>query len=147
MKESQLRSILRLNPDLSIMADGTIGAPVVYVAPKMSEFDLQTEVFRQCAIKAETNPAYNLVLAIPNGQVRPGQRIEPGLKRGVPDIAIFAARHSRHGCFIELKISPRKQEPEQLEWQRKLRIEGYICSCIWDDPQKVIDLIEWYLEG
>src|SRR5436190_19296296 len=119
--ERDIARLLYGNPDLSIMADGTIGAPVVYVPPKMSEYDMQTEVFRQCAIKAETNPDWQMVAAIPNGQYRPGQRLEAGTRKGFPDLIVPIARHSRIGLALELKVTPHKPTTDQLWWHRQLR--------------------------
>jgi hypothetical protein len=112
---------------------------------KMSEYEMQEEVIQRCDEKAVEQPLWGEVLAIPNGQYRRGQRMEPGLRSGVPDLAIFVARHRKHGCFIELKVSPYKQSENQLLWQKRLRSRGFMSECIWDDPLKVIDFIDWYL--
>lgn len=158
--EKDITLLLKSNPDLAVMGDGTASAtyePVVKAVSgaagvvKMSEFDMQTEVFRQCAIKAETNPDWQMVAACPNGQYRPGQRMEPGLARGFPDIMCLLPRIrgnvQRHGLFIELKVKDGKQSEFQLWWERRLRIQGYVVECIWDDPQKVISTLEWWIGG
>lgn len=137
------------------MGDGTISAPVATVTKqlqvgKLSEFDLQTLVFEECATRALTNSDWEMVAAVPNGQYRPGQRMEAGLKRGYPDIFVALPRIRgnvhRHGLYLELKISPNKMDTYQLWWQRRLRIQGYVCECIWDDPQEVIKTLEWWIE-
>lgn len=143
----ELHYILRANPDLAIMGDGTIGAPVANVAPKMSEFEMQTIVFDVVMRKAETNPEWAIVAAVPNGQYRPGQRLEPGTRRGFPDLIVPIARHSRIGLALELKVTPHKPTEDQLWWHRQLRLRNWAVDVIYDDWQKVIDHIAWYLEG
>lgn len=141
-----LAAILHANPDLDLMAGGTIGAPVAYVMPKLSEFDMQTLVFEEVRRRALTNPEWAMVAAIPNGQYRPGQRMEPGTRKGFPDLIVPMARHSRIGLALELKVTPHKPTADQLWWHRQLRLRNWAVDVIYDDWQKVIEHIEWYLE-
>jgi hypothetical protein len=59
---------------------------------------------------------------------------------------IPVARHSRIGLAIELKVKPNDLDEYQRWWQRRLRVEGWVCEVVYDDPQLAIDLIHWYLE-
>lgn len=145
--ERDLARLLYGNPDLSIMADGTISAPVVYVAPKLTEFDMQSLVFDEVRKRALTSPEWAMVAAIPNGQYRPGQRLEPGTRKGFPDLIVPVARHSRIGLALELKVTPNKPDADQLWWHRQLRLRNWAVDVIYNDPQAVIDHIAWYLEG
>lgn len=142
-----LARLLYGNPDLAVMGDGTIGAPVGNVAPKLSEFDMQSLVFEEVRRREKTNREWEMVTAIPNGQYRPGQRMEPGIRSGFPDIIVPVARHSRTGLALELKVTPHKPTADQLEWHRKLLLRNWAVDVIWDDWQKVIEKIQWFLEG
>lgn len=145
----ELHTMLANNPELALVGDGwDIGRnpTIAGASPRMTEHQLQTLVIEECDRRALANPAYALLYAIPNGQYRPGQRMEAGVKAGIPDLHLPIARHSRHSLYIELKISPRQQTPDQLKWQRRLRVEGHMCECIWDDVEKVMSLLEWYIE-
>lgn len=144
--QKDIAKMLGANPDLSVMGNGTIGAPVASL-PKLSEFDMQAIVFERCAARAEANDEWLSVVAIPNGQYRPGQRMEPGTKKGFPDLIVPIARHSRIGLALELKITPYKPTEDQLWWHHRLRLRNWAVDVIYDDPQKVIDHIAWYIEG
>lgn len=141
-----LAALLHANPELTLIDDGT-RTVIGTVAPKLSEFDMQAKVFELCAERATANDDWFMVVAIPNGQYRPGQRMEPGISAGFPDIIVPVARHSRIGLAIELKVTPRKPRGDQLAWHRRLRIRNWAVEVVYDDPQKVIELIQWYLEG
>ena len=52
-----------------------------------------------------------------------------GVSKGYPDVAIEMSNKSYHGLRIELKrVSGGVRSPEQLEWQRRLRENGYCCE-------------------
>jgi hypothetical protein len=147
MTEAELVKLLRANPELQIAGDvGAMNHADSCIISPCSEFELQRAIVTECQIRSIASPAYGSLVAIPNGQYRRGQRMEPGLAAGMPDLALFVARHGKHGLFIELKVGTNKQSEDQLWWQRRLRIEGYLCECIWDDAQQAMNLIEWYLE-
>lgn len=141
----ELYAILHANPELTLVDDGT-RTVIGTVAPKLSEFDMQAKVFELCTERAATNDDWLMVVAIPNGQYRPGQRMEPGTRKGFPDLIAPVARHSRIGLALELKVTPNKPTEDQLWWHRQLRLRNWAVDVIYDDPQKVIDHIEWYLE-
>lgn len=149
MTESELAKLLISNPDLGIAgaANDHVSASVARVAQsqRLSEHAMQAAIIEECDRRAIEQPEWGLVAAIPNGQFRRGQRMEAGLRSGLPDLVVFAARHSRHGCFVELKIRPNDLSDSQRFWQRRLRVEGYICEVVRDDPQEAIDLLDWYL--
>jgi hypothetical protein len=70
--------------------------------------------------------------AIPNGgkrEARYGNRLKrEGLKKGFPDIGIFAPRGSYHGLFIEFKSRKGVIRKEQIEVMESLTKEGYLCE-------------------
>lgn len=149
-----LAKLLHANPDLAIMGDGTISAPYDKIvdavmgaakAPKLTEHSLQALVFEECARRMSSDPDWAMVVAIPNGQYRPGQRMEPGISAGFPDIIVPMARRGYIGLALELKVTPNKPRGDQLGWHRRLRDCKWVVLVLYDDPQKVIDRIAWYL--
>ena len=70
-----------------------------------TEWDIQRAVFEWLAWYGNRpgREAATWAFAVPNGQYRPGQRMEAGMKAGVPDIFVPEARGGYFGLFIELK--------------------------------------------
>lgn len=119
----------------------------------MTEHDLQASIVAECAWRANQDPRWGLLFAVPNGQYRKGQRMEPGLRAGVPDLFLPVPRRATtahpayHGLFMELKVGRNEPSGEQQIWLRSLREQGYYTCWIYDDPQSAIDLLNWYLEA
>lgn len=67
-----------------------------------SERHFQEEVIAQCDIRAVLEPEYGLVFAIPNGQYRSGQRVEPGLRMA--------------GNFVEVVWDDLSRVMDLFEW-------------------------------
>ena len=110
----------------------------------MTERDDQAALFEWAELQAGTVPELRLLAAVPNGQYRPGQRPEPGIKRGFPDIILPVARQGYHSLFIELKYGKNKTSAIQREWLDALALEGSACYvCYGFDEAKAV--IEWYL--
>jgi len=57
-----------------------------------------------------------MLFAIPNGQYRPGQPPEPGLKAGVPDLCLPWPDEDDGVLFIELKVGSNDTTSAQDEW-------------------------------
>ncbi len=108
------------------------------------EYCMQSVVFERCAMLAALYPEYSLVFAVPNGQFRPGQRMEAGLKAGVPDIFWPVARGGYHGMFIELKVGRNPLQQKQQQWIDRLEMEGFFCVVVRNDPEAVIAEMESY---
>lgn len=52
-----------------------------------------------------------------------------GVSKGYPDISIEMSNRDYNGLRIELKrVSGGIRSPEQIEWQKKLRKNGYCCE-------------------
>lgn len=169
MTERELADLLRRNPDIGIdesgwmakhiaveiaeidKSNGHISGVVKLAAPKLTEHELQKAVIAECDRRSWHNPLWALIAAIPNG----GQRSKAtaaklkaeGVRAGVPDLAIFVARHGYHGAFLELKVGHNKPTDRQRKWIAALQEQGYAVKVFHDDPQPVIDWIKWYLEG
>lgn len=152
MTEEELRKLIAANPDLTALHDGApVGgalAPTVgHTERRYSEYDLQSDVITECDRRALRSPRWGLIMAIPNGQYRAGQRMEPGLRSGVPDLFLPIPRRGYHGLWIELKIRPHKRTERQAWWAGELAREGYRVDLVFDSAALAINVIEQYLEG
>lgn len=142
----ELHSLLSNNPDLALVTDGrrTDIVPKAQVGG-LSEYDMQRQVFEACALRAVEQPAYALLMAVPNGQYRKGQRPEPGIKPGACDLLLPIARGPYHGLWIELKVRPNKPTAAQVEFMRRMEEQGYAVAVIWDSVDEVMRAIDTYL--
>ena len=69
-----------------------------------------------------------------------------GLKKGVPDITLPAARGGYRGLYIELKVGDGKPTPEQKRYMSALQCEGYFVALAYFAAE-AIRLIESYVKG
>jgi hypothetical protein len=149
MTDKELAELLKRNPDVWIEGTGIIAQEKDGVRldfyPIGSERDLQAAIIEECDRRAVTQPEYGLIFAIPNGQYRHGQRMEPGLRAGVPDLLLPVARGRWHGLFLELKYKDNKPSEKQLQWIRALKEQGYRVVTIWDSVGAAMAEIESYL--
>lgn len=112
-----------------------------------NEWEFQAAVIAEAKIRAITQTEYAMLVAIPNGQYRKGQRPEAGITAGLPDLVLLVPRGD-HGCmFIELKLTPNRCSAAQLDMHHRLRMEGYLVAVVWDSVSAVMDEIERYLRG
>lgn len=153
MTESDLAKLLSSNPDLGIigpMNDNALSLVArALVAPqgKLSEHDMQRLIIAECDLRANQDPRWGYIMAIPNGQYRKGQRMEPGLRAGVPDLFLPVAMYGYHGLWIELKVGRNKQTEAQARWYVDLLNLGYQVTVVRDDADEAIARIALYLEG
>ena len=117
----------------------------------LTESQEQQLLFEWAALSAGRWPELALMYHIPNGGSRSkaeaGRFRAEGVKAGVPDICLPAARGGYHGLYIELKrVKGGRVSPAQQGWIAALRDQGY-CACVckgWDDAAHVI---KKYLEN
>ena len=117
----------------------------------LTESQEQQLLFEWAALSAGKWPELALMYHIPNGGSRSkaeaGRFKAEGVKSGVPDICLPAARGGYHGLYIELKrVKGGRVSPAQQGWIAALRDQGY-CACVckgWDDAAHVI---KKYLEN
>lgn len=112
----------------------------------MTERDDQDALFRWAAWKANARPEYALLYAIPNGQYRPGQRPEPGMKRGVPDVCLPVPRGEWHGLYVELKHGRNTTTKAQDWWLAQLAAQGYRVA-VARGFDEAVRMVEGYVEG
>lgn len=106
----------------------------------------QEALFRWAAYMAGTWPELRYMHHIPNGGSRnkaEAARLKrQGVRAGVPDICLPAARGGWHGLYIELKRQKGgRASPEQREWVEYLEKAGY-CARIchgWDEAREMVE--------
>lgn len=110
-----------------------------------NEYKMQLKVFEAFERMALVEPLYKMIFPVPNGQYRTGQRMEAGVKSGVPDFVVAVPRFPYHGAYIELKVKRNTPSPDQERWMEALTAQGYYCQVISDSVEKVVNTVVWYL--
>src|SRR3990167_2356020 len=82
LQPHELHTLLHSNPDLRAEGDNRQPAKIRFA----TEHQFQAALFARLQKLSAENPIFALAMAIPNGQVRKGQRLEPGILSGAPDI-------------------------------------------------------------
>lgn len=115
-----------------------------------SEGEEQATLFSWARMMSGKHPELRLLYHIPNGGERrkseAARMKAEGVKPGVPDICLPAARGPWHGLYIELKRRKGgRLSDAQRRWLEALRKQGYAAYvCFgWKDAA---DLIENYLK-
>jgi hypothetical protein len=104
------------------------------------ERDEQYLLFDWAAWECKRMPELALLFCIPNGQVRRGERTEPGIRPGVPDLCLPVARGDFNALYIEMKFGKNMTTKEQDHWIEKLRYYGNrveVCYS-FEDAQQVL---------
>lgn len=120
-------------------------------SPVPSESEEQRRLFIWADLNKWKWPELESLFHIPNGGKRThaagGRMKAEGLKKGVPDLCLPAARCGCHALYIELKrMKGGRPSEEQLEWIDRLTKQGnmaLIC-CGWE---QAADTITAYLDG
>jgi hypothetical protein len=86
-----------------------------------SERQLQESIVQWAEVQGG---AASLLHAIPNGQYRPGQRKEPGMTAGIPDLCLPVPDEEGRHLYIELKVGSNRLTDSQEEQIRRLREHG-----------------------
>jgi len=154
MTEQEYIRLLRANPHLHIDGTAPVQRLVEAVTPaKRAEPEhlMQIAIIAECGRRAEHDPRYRLLLAIPNGGHRSkrtaGKLKAEGVRAGVPDLFLPVAAHGMHGIWLELKCEKNKPSVAQAAWAKALREQGYCVEVVYDHPQHALNLIAWYLSG
>lgn len=116
---------------------------------KRSEGDEQEALFEWAEWNLTLYPELKLMYHIPNGGYRnksEAARLKrQGVKKGVPDICLPAARGKFHGLYVELKTDGGKASKEQVEYIKALNKIGYAAEIAYGFEQAV-EIITRYLE-
>lgn len=116
----------------------------------MTEAQHQANVFkwsRQPSVRREW-PELALLHHIPNGGKRDAIEARhlkaQGVKAGVPDLCLPAARGQYHGLYIEMKTEKGSTSNAQDWWGEHLLAQGYFWEVChgWENAVRVL---EWYL--
>ena len=93
-------------------------------------------------------PELERLFHIPNGGSR--NKLEAhnlklqGVKPGVPDLFLPAARGGFHGLFIEMKSENGRISEHQKDWGSYLWDAGYMTKVAYG-ADEAIDMLKWYL--
>jgi hypothetical protein len=109
-----------------------------------SEHDEAVALMQAIEVWQGRYPVLGLLYAIPNGGDRhpvvAAKMKAEGVKAGVPDYCLPAARAGFHGLYIELKTATGRASREQAQWVQDLRAEGYraeVCRG-WEQALRVL---------
>lgn len=159
LTDAALRSLLDANPDLQLVDDRE--RPSIVLAPQeaqrsrpkpvplLTEFQMQASIFAEIEVRAHQDPRWGLIAAVPNGQYRHGERMEPGLRAGFPDIICPIPRRIGHnlysGLAMELKVGNNTTSEQQDYFLHMLKGHGWYTCVVYDDPAEAIRIMQWYL--
>lgn len=114
----------------------------------MTEHDIQSTFFSFCEWRAQKDPRWGCIFAIPNGGKRhiftARKMKKEGVKAGVPDVFVAVPSGTKHGLFIEFKAKGNKPTAKQVEWREKLTRRGYHVDVCYS-ADEAIELVEDYL--
>lgn len=117
-------------------------------AERISESQEQQTVIEWAEWASAKFPCLKLLYHVPNGGSRSraeaGRFKSEGVKAGVPDLCLPAARHGYHGLYIEMKAVGGKVSDKQTAWMNALAGEGYFCRVCYG-ADAAIRLLEKYV--
>ena len=94
-----------------------------------SEHQTQAAYFDWVRIKAQSDPRYSRIVAIPNGghrHIATAVKLKAeGVQPGLPDVFGFVRRGDVPGFAIEFKKLGERLKKEQIAWTRYLLEQGW----------------------
>ena len=100
----------------------------------------QEALFSWAAYRTGIMPELQYMYHVPNGGKRDKATAavlkRQGVKAGVPDIMLPAARAGYHGLYIELKAGENTTTKKQKEWLEYLRQQGYYTAVCYGSQQR-----------
>ena len=118
--------------------------------PTPSESGEQIALFEWAEYQKGAYPILRWMFHVPNGglrDIRTAAKLKAeGVKPGVPDIVLPAARGGAHGLYVEMKSREGKPTKEQLDFHDALRSEGYYVA-ICHSTDEAIQTILTYLKS
>ena len=117
----------------------------------ITEADEQKLLFEWAEFMGLKYPALRLMFHIPNGGSRNVVEAKnlkrQGVKTGVPDIFLPAARGGYHGLFIEMKRSDGgRVSAAQADYIKHLKMQGYQ-ALVCNGCDAAASVIKAYMEG
>lgn len=118
-----------------------------------AEDNEQRELLILCQMHEGRWPELAMIFHVPNGGKR--GKVEGailrglGVRPGVPDLVLPAARRGWFGLYIEMKrpdATGASLTPVQREWRSKLLLQGYL-SVVCDGAPAAWSVISWYMQG
>lgn len=116
---------------------------------KFDESQIQQSIMKWAKMADVMHPELQLLHSIPNGaSVSNKNRLRlycEGLKSGIPDLFLPAAKGGYHGLYIEVKTESGRVDKKQKQIMELLTNNGYKCivvRCAYD----AIEEIETYLK-
>lgn len=113
----------------------------------MSEYDEQLTVFEYCHGYAG-NIDERLKMLHPVENTKGAGRGPAGFEycAGVPDMFLAIAIHPFHGLYIEMKTNKGKLSPQQWDYHKLLRWQGFAVQTCYGAEQ-AIETLTQYLAG
>ena len=113
-----------------------------------TEHQLQCAVVQWASITSKQAPELELLMAIPNGGARHitvARKLKAeGVRAGVPDLFLPVMRYGFGGLWIEMKSGTGRLTPEQKQWIKRLRAQGY-CAIVCNSFELAVKTIQDYL--
>jgi VRR-NUC domain-containing protein len=116
--------------------------------PRELERRHQVALIKWVRAVSDTHPVLNLLYAVPNGGHRNlyvARKLKAeGLRAGVADLCLPAARRGYHGLYIEMKSEEGAATKAQKAFLRGVLEEGY-CTVIAGGVDEARDALMWYI--
>jgi len=116
---------------------------------KITEQQEQQAIFDYChGYAGNLDDRLKMLFVIANGAWRGVGSMEAGVKEsaGVPDMCLPVAIHPFHALFIELKTKTGKLSPQQRDYHKLLRWQGFAVQTCYGAEQGMATL-DQYLAG
>ena len=114
-----------------------------------TEADEQKAVLQWCILMEGRWPELEYIYHVPNGGSRNIKEAanlkEQGVKAGVPDLELPAARGAYTGLHIEMKHGKNRVSKEQDGWLSELRRMGR-CAVVCYEAEAAIKIISEYMQ-
>ncbi len=116
--------------------------------PREVERQHQVALIKWVRAVKDAYPVLKLLYAVPNGGYRNiyvAKKLKAeGVRAGVADLCLPAARRGYHGLYLEMKSEDGVATKEQKAFLRGVLDEGY-CAVIVEGVGEAIETIQWYI--
>jgi hypothetical protein len=116
--------------------------------PRELERRHQVALIKWVRTVKDAYPVLDLLYAVPNGGYRNiyvARKLKAeGVRAGVADLCLPAARRGYHGLYLEMKSEEGVATKEQKAFLRGVLEEGY-CAVIVEGVGEAIEVLQWYI--